>query len=86
MKKLTPVFVLLSLTLTACGTASVARRDLHGGEVALSGGYMKAMRDARLLMAEACAGHFASRELQGSVNFECGKPAKLAHGVTVAQR
>jgi hypothetical protein len=75
----------LSLTLTACGTASLARRDASGGHVALAGGYMRAMSEARLLVAETCMGHFDVSEFQHGLSFQC-QNAPEPERVSVAQR
>lgn len=71
MKTTISLAILLSLTLAACGTASVARRDSTGGQVALHGGYMHSVREARVLMAEACKGHFDVSEFQHGLSFQC---------------
>ncbi len=84
MKTIRPLFILLSLTLSACGTANVARRDLNGGQVALSGGYMSSVRNARVLMAEECHGRFdVSDYLEHGMTFRCQQAQGL---VTLAKR
>jgi hypothetical protein len=65
------LFLVVSMILTACGTATVARRDATGGQIALSGGYMPAMRAARTLMAEDCHGAFDVSDFQHGLHYRC---------------
>lgn len=51
-------FLFLSL-LAGCGSAEWVRKDARGGQLALSGAYMEATREAMALMAEHCGGRFA---------------------------
>jgi hypothetical protein len=71
MKTIHALSILLSLSLSACGTAAVARRDATGGQVALHGGYMRSVREARVLMAESCKGQFDVTEFQHGLSFQC---------------
>jgi hypothetical protein len=69
-------FALLMFTLCACSSgATLVRKDLAGGRVALAGAYMPAMADARLLMVDHCAGRFAATELGRDVEFRCAPSA-----------
>jgi hypothetical protein len=67
--------VVLMVALSACGGANLVRKDRVGGRVELTGAYMPAMADARLLMAEHCQGRFAAVERSDEVEFECRAPA-----------
>lgn len=87
MKTIQAVFAVASLTLTACGTATVAHRDTTGGQVALSGGYMSSVREARVLMAEDCHGLFDVSDFQHGLNYHCQtRPAPLPTTVSLAKR
>ena len=84
MKTIRPLFILLSLFSSACGTASVAQRDLNGGQIALTGGYMSSVRQARTLMAEECHGHFdVGDTLAHGLTFHCQEAQAV---VTLAKR
>lgn len=67
---LTTLFV--SLTLVGCSSsAQLVHKDTVGGRVALQGAFMPAMGEARVLMAEHCAGRFDAIERGDSVVFRC---------------
>ncbi|MFI5309037.1 MAG: hypothetical protein ACHQ53_16905 [Polyangiales bacterium] len=72
----TAAFVML--TLSACSSsASIVRKDGLGGRVQLSGAYVPAMEDARMLMVERCNGRYEAVEAGNAVEFRC-----KAHGAT----
>lgn len=73
--------VALMLALGACGGANLVRKDGVSGRVDLSGPYMPAMADARVLMAEHCKGRFVAVEAEDHVEFACSADS---NGVLVA--
>jgi len=76
MKTAAIIFAICSMFLGACGSASVVRQDTLGGRIELSGGYMKAMSDARLLAAEACGGRIELVEYDGGIEYACSNPTR----------
>ncbi len=67
------ITAIVLLNLVGCSaTATLARKDPHGGRVALHGPYMPAMSEARLLMVEHCEGRFQMQEHGDIVVFRCG--------------
>jgi hypothetical protein len=69
------------LTLSACSSsASLVRKDAIGGRVQLTGAYMPAMGDARMLMTEHCNGRYEAVEVSSAVEFHCkGSNGHSAH-------
>jgi hypothetical protein len=70
------VFALLTVSACAASGADLVRKDRAGGRVALQGGYMPAMADARQLMVDHCGGRFDMLELGDSVEFRCHRGAE----------
>jgi len=73
MSKNTLIFaIVLGLGTLGCANgASFVRKDAVGGRLALHGGYMPAMADARLMMAEHCQGPVDALERGANVEFRC---------------
>jgi hypothetical protein len=59
------------LTLSACSSATLVRKDRVGGRIVLDGAYMPAAADARLLMAEHCGGRVDIAEIGNALEFRC---------------
>jgi hypothetical protein len=84
MKTLT---ALVLVTLVGCSSgATFVRKDALGGRLALSGAYMPAMADARVLMTDACNGRYKMVEVDGAVEFRCGAHAAPGSEGPIAAR
>ena len=71
MLKTVIISVFVMLSLSACGSATLVRKDAGGGRVALQGAYMPAMADARQLIVEQCQGRYETMERVDGVEFRC---------------
>jgi len=72
-KTITATLITLTLAgaLGACGSAQLVQGHHSGGKLVLSGGYMPAMGEARMLMLEHCDGRFNYVEEGQGVDFTC---------------
>jgi len=92
MNKIIAIAIVLTTThLIGCagGTAQLVQRHADGGRVKLTGAYMPAMGEARMVMLEHCEGRFDYLEQGETVAFECRVPAAptgLATPATIAVR
>ena len=71
MKKTLFTLVMTCLVLGGCGGAHLVAGHAGGGKIELSGGYMPAMSEARMVMVEHCDGRFDFIERSGRILFTC---------------
>jgi hypothetical protein len=83
MSKFFPLFFVSCLTLTACGSARITQRSVHGGQVVLSGSYMDSMSKARLRIAESCGGTFVANDFEHGLQFVCSAARDVEPPVAV---
>ena len=69
--KTTFAALLLSLPLTACGSATMVQQDARSGKFVLNGSYGFAIGDARTQLIEHCNGRYESRDRDGTLEYTC---------------